>query len=46
MGRYTSIIGDRLHAHQDDAYPVELAIGIKTLNRMTNLAKPASVKAG
>ena len=41
-----SIIGDRLHARHDDAQPVELAIGIKVLNRMTNLAKPVSVRVG
>jgi transposase len=46
MGRYKSIIGDRLHARHDDAQPVELAIGIKVLNRMTNLAKPVSVRVG
>ena len=46
MGRYKSIIGDRLHARHDDAHPVELAIGIKVLNRMTNLAKPVSVRVG
>jgi hypothetical protein len=46
MGRYKSIIGDRLHARLNDAQPVELAIGIKVLNRTTNLAKPASVRVG
>ena len=46
MGRYKSIIGGRLHARHGDAQPVELAIGIKVLNHMTNLAKPASVKVG
>ena len=46
MGRYKSIIGDRLHARHDDAQPVEVAIGIKAINRMTNLAKPISVKVG
>ena len=46
MGRYKSIIGDRLHARHDDAQPVELAVGIKALIRMTNLAKPASVRVG
>lgn len=44
MGRYKSIIGDRLHARHDDAQPAELAIGIKVLNRMTNLTKPVSVR--
>ncbi|MGI9435351.1 MAG: IS5 family transposase, partial [Geminicoccaceae bacterium] len=46
LGRYKSIIGDRLHARHDDAQPVELAIGIKILNRMTKLAKPVSDKVG
>ena len=46
MGRYKSIIGDRLHARHDEAQPVELAIGIEVLNRMTNLAKPVSVRVG
>ncbi|MDH3660858.1 MAG: hypothetical protein OEU92_12685 [Alphaproteobacteria bacterium] len=46
MGRYKSIIGDRLHARHDNAQPVELAIGIKVLNRMMNLAKPVSVRVG
>ena len=46
MGRYKSIIGDRLHARLDDAQPVELAIGIKVLNHMTNIAKLASVEVG
>jgi len=46
MGRYKSIIGDRLHARHDHAQPVELAIGIKVLNRMMNLAKPASERVG
>ena len=44
MGRYKSIIGDRLHARHDDAQPVEVAIGINVLNRMMNLAKPISVR--
>ncbi len=42
IGRYKSIVDDRLHTRHDDAQPVELAIGIKVLNRMANLAKPAS----
>lgn len=46
IGRYKSIIGRRLHARHDDAQPVELAIGIKVLNQMTNLAKPISVRVG
>ena len=46
MGRYKSIIGDQLHACHDEAQPVELAIGIKVLNRMTNVAKPVSVRVG
>ena len=36
MGRYKSIIGNWLHARHSDAQPVELAIGIKVLNRMMN----------
>ncbi len=44
IGRYKSIIGDRLHARHDDAQPVETAIGIKVLNRMVNLVKPVSVR--
>ncbi len=44
MGRYKSIIGDRLQARHDDAQPVEVAIGINVLNRMMNLAKPMSVR--
>ena len=44
MGRNKSIIGDRLHARHDDAQPVEVAIGIKVLNRMMNLEKPISVR--
>ena len=46
MGRYKSIIGGRLYARHGDAQPVELAIGIKVLNRMMNLAKPVSVRVG
>lgn len=46
IGRYKSIIGDRLRARYNDAQPVELALGIKVLNRMTNLAKPVSVRVG
>jgi hypothetical protein len=46
MGRYKSIIGDRLHARHDDAQPAELAIGIKVLNQMMDLAKPIFVRVG
>ncbi len=46
MGRYKSIIGDRLQARHDDAQPIEVAIGIKTLNQMMNLAKPVSARGG
>ena len=46
IGRYKSFISDRLHARHGDAQPVELAIGIKVLNQMTNLAKPISVRVG
>ena len=46
MGRYKSIIGGRLRARHDDAQPVEVALAVKTLNQMMNLAKPISVKVG
>ncbi|MGI9507701.1 MAG: IS5/IS1182 family transposase, partial [Geminicoccaceae bacterium] len=44
MGRYKSIIGDRLRARHADAQSVEVAIGINVLNQMMNLAKPISVR--
>ena len=46
MGRYKSVIGDRLRTHQDNAQPVEVVIAVKTLNQMMNLAKPVSVRVG
>ena len=46
MGRYKSIVGDRLHARHDDAQPVEVALAVKALNQMMKLAKPISVKVG
>ena len=45
MGRYKSVIGDRLLAHHDNAQPVEVVIAVKALNQMMNLAKPVSVRA-
>ena len=45
FGRYKSIIGDSLGARDDDAQVAEVAIGIKTLNRMIRAAKPISVRA-
>ncbi|MGI9437536.1 MAG: hypothetical protein ACR2Q4_22365 [Geminicoccaceae bacterium] len=45
FGRYKSIIGDSLTARDDDAQETEVAIGIKTLNRMIRAAKPISVRA-
>ena len=46
MGRFKSIVGDRLYARHDDAQPAELAVDIKALNQMMNLVKPISVKVG
>ncbi|MGI9503583.1 MAG: IS5 family transposase [Geminicoccaceae bacterium] len=46
MGRYKSIIGDRLRARHDEAQSMEVAIAVKTLNHMMNLAKPISVRVG
>ena len=46
MGRYKSIIGDRLRSRHDDAQPVEVAIAIKVLNQMMKLAEPISVRVG
>ena len=46
MGRYKSIISDRLYSRHDDAQPVEVAIAVKALNHMMNLAKPISVRVG
>lgn len=45
FGRYRSIIGNGLSARDDDAQVAEVAIGIKTLNRMIRAAKPISVRA-
>ena len=46
ISRYRSKIGGRLQARRDDAQPVALAIGVMVLNRMTNLANPASARFG
>ncbi|MGI9510926.1 MAG: IS5 family transposase [Geminicoccaceae bacterium] len=46
MGRYKSIIGDRLRSRHDDAQPVEVAIAVKALNHMMNLGKPLSARVG
>ena len=45
FGRYKSIIGDSLSARDDHAQVTEVAIAIKTLNRMIRAAKPISVRA-
>jgi len=34
VGRYKSVIGDRLRSRHDDTQSVEVAIAIKTLNQM------------
>lgn len=46
MGRSKSIIGDRLRARYGDAQPMEVALAVKALNQMMNLAKPISAKVG
>ena len=46
MGRYKSIIGDRLRSRHNDGQQVEVATAVKALNQMMKLAKPVSVRGG
>ena len=45
IGRYKHIIGPKLRARSSDGQQGETAIAIHVLNRMTRIAKPASVRA-
>ena len=44
IGRYKSMIGDRLRARLFAAQQTEVAIGCATLNRMLSCARPKSVR--
>ena len=44
MGRYKSIIGDRLRSRGDAARRTEAVVGVAVLNRMLDAARPNSVR--
>ena len=44
MGRYKSLIGERLRSRGDAARRTEAAVGAAVLNRMLDAARPNSVR--
>ena len=45
MGRYKSIIGDRLRSRGDAAQRTEAVVGVAVLNRMLGAARPNSARS-
>ena len=44
VARWKQVIGDRLRSHTDERRPTEVAVAVRVLNRMLELARPNYVR--